>query len=39
MEPEGSMPQSEGLSNDLYPQPYQPRLGLPKGFFPVGAPV
>ena len=58
-EPGGSMPHSQGLSNNPYPEPNQPnsnslipissrsiqilsshlRLGLPKGFFPVGLPV
>ena len=38
MKPGGSMPHSQGLSNNSYPEPNQPnsRLGLPKGLFPVG---
>ena len=44
MEPEGSMPHSQGLSSNSYPEPNQPnsphlRLGLSKGLFPVGLPV
>ena len=42
MEPRGSMPHSQGLSNNSYPEPNQPtspHLGLPKGLFPVGLPV
>ena len=51
MEPGGSMPHSQGLSNNPYPEPNQPnslslqilsshlRLSLPKGLFPVGLPV
>ena len=35
MEPGGSMPNSQGLSNNAYPEPNQ-RLGLPKGIFPIG---
>ena len=51
MEPGGSMPHSQGLSNNTYPELNQPSsrsvlilssdlcLGLPKGIFPVGLPV
>ena len=50
MECGGSMPDSQGLSNNPYPEPNQPntlyciilsshlRLGLPNGLFPVGLP-
>ena len=34
MEPGGSMPHSQGLSNNPYPE-----LNQPKGLFPVGLPV
>ena len=44
MEPGGSMPYSQGLSNNLYPELIQPNssywyLGFPKSLFPVGLPV
>ena len=43
MEPEGSMPHSQGLSNNSYPEPNQfkvhSNIALPKGLFPVGLPV
>ena len=43
MEPGGSMPHSQGLSNNSYPRSililsFHLRLGLPKGLFPVGLP-
>jgi hypothetical protein len=47
MEPGGSMPHSQGLSNNSYPISLRSililfshvRLGLPKGLFPAGVPV
>ena len=44
MESGGSMPHSQGLSSNSYPEPNQTtssylRLVLPKGLFPPGVPV